>query len=98
VCSYTTVRDAADGPAHRTPDTAGLKRRRALAPDDNRTSFMWERALREAAAAVHFLAAEDASFITGQALAVDGGKTAGPAVATLDTLARAGAQPGGFPT
>ena len=40
----------------------------------------------EIAAAIHFLASEDCGFITGQALAVDGGKTAGPASAMLNVL------------
>jgi 3alpha(or 20beta)-hydroxysteroid dehydrogenase len=42
----------------------------------------------EIAAAIHFLASEDCGFITGHALAIDGGKTAGPASAVLDVLSR----------
>jgi len=42
----------------------------------------------ELAALVHFLVSPDCGFITGQAIAIDGGKTAGPAVAMLAALDR----------
>jgi NAD(P)-dependent dehydrogenase (short-subunit alcohol dehydrogenase family) len=40
----------------------------------------------EIAATIHFLVSNDCAFITGQAVAVDGGKTAGPAAAVLEAL------------
>ena len=40
----------------------------------------------EVAALFHFLAADDCAFITGQAIAIDGGKTAGPSLGVLGTL------------
>lgn len=42
----------------------------------------------EVAAAIHFLVSRDCGFITGQALAVDGGKTAGPPPRVLEVLSR----------
>jgi NAD(P)-dependent dehydrogenase (short-subunit alcohol dehydrogenase family) len=42
----------------------------------------------EVAAAIHFLVSSDCGFITGQALAVDGGKTAGPPPRVLEVLSR----------
>jgi NAD(P)-dependent dehydrogenase (short-subunit alcohol dehydrogenase family) len=41
----------------------------------------------EIAAMIHFLAAEDCNFISGQAIAVDGGFTAGMSITAYNTLA-----------
>jgi NAD(P)-dependent dehydrogenase (short-subunit alcohol dehydrogenase family) len=40
----------------------------------------------EIAAAIHFLVSDDCGFVTGHALAIDGGKTAGPAPKVLEIL------------
>ena len=41
----------------------------------------------EVAALVHFLVADDCNFVNGQAIAVDGGFTAGLSQVAYDTLA-----------
>jgi 3alpha(or 20beta)-hydroxysteroid dehydrogenase len=48
----------------------------------------------ELAALVHFLVSRDCGFITGQAIATDGGKSAGPSVATLRALDAAATKQG----
>ena len=45
----------------------------------------------EVAALVHFLVADDCSFVNGQAIAVDGGFGAGVSIASYEALAQAGA-------
>ncbi len=46
----------------------------------------------EVAALIHFLVADDCAFVSGQAVLIDGGVTAGFSPALIETLATAGAQ------
>ncbi len=52
----------------------------------------------ELAAAVHFMASDDASYVTGQTILVDGGWSAGTSIRGIELALASGAPPANLPT